>query len=135
MDERLKIANQEMMETFLKRVEGLHDSILRSAVLVNAGYVDEAGWMHADTSLPDMRLLFQSQSPKVVGVELVLEGVSRLHLRFPRGFEETGGEVLKEGTVLYPYGKAASGVSEIRCRSLSYRMLGMESRGETVDHA
>ena len=129
MDERLKIVNQGMMETFLNRVEGLHDSILRAAVLQNTGYVDEAGWMHGDANLPDMRLYFQSQSSGVIGVELLLEGVSRLNLHFPRGFDEVDGEVLRDGTVLYPCGKGASSIYEIRCKSVSYRMMGMELRG------
>jgi hypothetical protein len=129
VDERLKIANQTMMETFLNRVEGLHDSILRAAILQNTGHVDGDGWMHGDDNLPDMQLYFQSQSSSVIGVELLLEGVSWLNLRFPRGFDEADGEVLSDGTVLYPYGKDAGSKSEIRCRSVSYRMLGMESRG------
>ncbi len=129
MDERVRIADQEMMETFLNRVEGLHDSILRAATLHNTAFVDDDVWMHGEDSVPDMLLCFQSQSSSVIGVELLLEGVSKLSLRFPRGFDETEGEVLSDGTVLYPYGKTASGKGEIRCKSVSCRMLGMESRG------
>lgn len=132
MEQRLRIADQEMMEAFLNRVEGLHDSILREAILHNTGYVDEGGWMHGDENLPDMRLYFQSQSSSVIGVELLLEGVSWFNLHFPRGFDETDGEVLSDRTVLYPYGKKASSKCEIRCKSVSYRMLGMESRGAQV---
>ncbi|HEY2472893.1 MAG TPA: hypothetical protein VGI45_34245 [Terracidiphilus sp.] len=127
MLEWVRIENQEMMERFLNTVEGLHDSILREAVLQNAGYVDVDGWMHGDLCLPSIRLLFQSQSPRVIGVEILLEAVSELALKFPREFDEVEGEVLEQSTILHPLGRSKG--AKIVCKMASYRMLGIGSRG------
>jgi hypothetical protein len=127
MAEWVRIEDQEMMENFLNTVEGLHDSILRQAVLQNAGYIDVAGWMHDDLCLPEIRLFFQSQSTVVHGVELLLEGVSELALKFPDGFDELEGEVLERSITFHPLGR--SDRSKIVCKTVRYRLLGVEARG------
>ena len=70
----------------------------------------------------------QSQFADVIGVELDLKEVSVLSLVFDRDLQMEG-EILQDGVALYPCGRAAANRSQIRAKKISYRMLGIESRG------
>ena len=110
-------------------MDGFHDALVHEAVLLNTGFVDEKGAMHGDVDLPNMRLRIQSQFADVIGVELDLKEVSVLSLVFDRDLQMEG-EILQDGVALYPCGRSGSEKrSQIRAKKISYRMLGIESRG------
>lgn len=128
MDSRKRIESKEALEAFICKVDGFHDALVHEAILLNTGFVDEKGAMHGDVDLPNMRLRIQSQFADVIGVELDLKEVSVLSLVFDRDLQMEG-EILQDGVALYPCGRAAANRSQIRAKKISYRMLGLESRG------
>jgi hypothetical protein len=123
-----RIENEEMLEAFLRDVDGFHDAILHEAVLLNTGYVDTGGEMYGDRDLPNVRMIIQSQFDDVISVELDLKGVSVFNFVFDRDIAMEG-EMLNDGVALYPGGRREPQKLLILARALSYRMLGIESRG------
>jgi hypothetical protein len=128
MNDKKRIENKETLEAFINQVDGFHDALVHEAVLLNTGYVDEAGLMFGDVDLPNARLVIQSQFDDVIGVELDLKEVSIFNLRFTRDLRLEG-EMLQDAIVLYPCGKENADKAQLRAKSASYRILGIESRG------
>jgi len=128
MNDKKRIENKELLDAFINKVGGLHDALVHEAMLLNTGYVDLAGSMFGDVDLPNARLVIQSQFDDVIGVELDLKEVSIFNLCFTRDFRLEG-EMLQDAIVLYPYGKENAEKGQLRAKSASYRILGIESRG------
>jgi len=129
MNEWKQINSKETLEEFLYIVDSFHDAFFHEAVLLNSGYVDEAGSMHGDMNLPNGRIIYQSQFQDVIGVELELKGISVFDLKFG-GYFETEGEIIKDEVALYPGRKTGFGrPHEIRAKEIRYRLLGADSRG------
>lgn len=134
MSEEVKIENQAMLDEFIHRADGLHDALVHEAILLHPGYVDERGWMYGDVGLPNARVIIQSQSADVIGIELNLYGVSTFNLCFDMDMRLEG-EVVKDGVVLYPNGRSNACSSQIRAVEISYQILGMDARGSQFKYS
>lgn len=122
------VEDNESLELLLDESKGLHDSLLHEAVFQSTGFVDDEGNMHGDTDLPSLRIVFQSQFPEVVGLEVRLLEVTRFRLDFDKELNLEG--ELRQGLiVLYPFGKEEEEAGVIQAASLRYRMLGPTGRG------
>lgn len=122
VDAWIPITNAREAESFLERTRGLHDSVLRSAVLMSRGYVTTSRELFGETAPYDVTLIFHTQQPDLPGVELRCVAVE--DLRLERAIEPTPSIVIEGGQVLLRLNEPAFGEgSFVRMVSLSYKLL------------
>lgn len=120
------------LNTFLDRVKGFHDAVLRQVIIQHPAFVDKHGRMFNDLDHPGAILVFQSQDREVIGAVVELSKVSSFSIAFDRdlSFEADCDD---DKIVLYPHGFAEKEYYKIAVAQMRYKMLDLDSRGPKVN--
>jgi hypothetical protein len=130
MNKATRIDSNESLRKFIYEVDGFHDALLREAVLLHPGHVNQDNLhMQGYGDLPNARLIFQSQFEDVLAVILELKQVSLFQICPAMDFEFEG-KVEGREVILYPHGNQKRDACHIRATEVEYKMLGRKFLGE-----
>lgn len=132
MDEFVDILDESGFKRFLDAVEGLHDGLVREVAFVARGYVSPDLEMWGDTDPADVRLIIQTQNPRVPCVEILATGVTVCRVDTGATTLELAAAFASDGVTLFLEGQSQSDHSMIVATRLSYVVRGREWLGSTL---
>lgn len=126
------INDQQTLESFLTRVYGFHDALIREVSVISRGYVDHEGFMWGDVEPSDARIIIHSQFERCRVFELVLNGIRELRLKSSLELRAEG-KANVDGVVIYPSGLECKIESIMSANVVAYRILEPETAGNKLN--
>jgi len=112
--------NEDLVE-FLRQTDYFHDAIIRECWLLSSGFVDAEYRMHGDAKPFDARVLLQSQSARLPGVEVEFIRVSRFCV--DQIVQLRPGGLVEDAKVCFSFVESRTEEPQVICSAMRYQLL------------